>query len=105
MYLPTSKVYVPRVRAHLVDMPDEMWQQIGVAAKATKVSRAAWIREVIAAGLKTDGIRPATATPAAPMASGPGDHCRLCTGCVGFAPKFAGSMICKCGHPMRVHPR
>jgi hypothetical protein len=67
MYLPTSKVYVPKVRAHLVDMPDEMWQQIGVAAKATKVSRAAWIREVIAAGLNADGIRPATdSTPAEP---------------------------------------
>jgi hypothetical protein len=68
MYLPTSKVYVPKVRAHLVDMPDEMWQQIGVAAKATKVSRAAWIRSVIAAGLKTDGIRPVTEpSPAAPI--------------------------------------
>jgi hypothetical protein len=72
MYLPTSKVYVPKVRAHLVDMPDEMWQQLGDEAKRMKMSRAALIRGMIAAGLETDGVRPVADPPLAEPVVRPG---------------------------------
>jgi hypothetical protein len=86
-----AAVYASVVRAHLIDMPDDLWQKIGEAAKARGVSRSALVRSAVTRALAVP--TPETARPAAAV-----DQCS------GFVPQPRNALRCvNCGLNKAAH--